>query len=330
MSPSDPDEGSLFLGTSAAAREVRRLVGRAARVDSSVLVMGESGVGKELVARDIHLRSSRKAGPFIAVNCAAIPQNLVESELFGHERGAFTDARGQRHGVFELAHGGTLLLDEIGDLSLEAQPKLLRVLETGEIQRVGGERTHRVDVRIIAATNADLKALCSEKRFRLDLYYRLGVLVIHVPPLRERIEDLPGLADHFAHELAAKANRPFARISPDAIARLQRHHWPGNVRELKSAIERALALHSGHFLDLDAFDVAQSSTPGLGGLLDQEWKTAREAFESVFAQRILLKHGGNVRAAAEEAGIAPRSLYKMIRRLGLGARPRRKSRGRES
>ena len=162
MSPSGPDEESLFLGASAAAREVRRLVGRAARVNSSVLVTGESGVGKELVARDVHLRSGRRGGPFIAVNCAAIPRDLVESELFGHERGAFTDARGQRRGVFELANGGTLFLDEIGDLSLEAQPKLLRVLETGEIQRVGGERAHTVDVRIVAATNTDLRALCKE------------------------------------------------------------------------------------------------------------------------------------------------------------------------
>ena len=144
------------------------------------------------------------------------------------------------------------------------------------------------------------------------------------------MDDLPGLADHFAHELAEKAGRPFARISPDAIDRLQLHHWPGNVRELKSSVERALALNSGHFLDLDAFDVAQISNPGMGGLLDQEWKKARAAFESVFAQRILLKHGGNVRAAAEEAGIAPRSLYKMIRRLGLVARPRRTPRGRKS
>ena len=187
-----------------------------------------------------------------------------------------------------------------------------------------------MDVRIVAATNADLKVMCAEKRFRTDLYYRLNVLVIHVPPLRERMEDLPGLADHFARELAAKANRPFARISPEAIERLQHYHWPGNVRELKSAVERALALHSGHFLDLDAFDVAQSSSPGLGGLLDKEWKDARAAFENAFAQRLLLRHGGNVRAAADEAGIAPRSLYKMIRRLGLHAGPRRKPRGGES
>jgi transcriptional regulator with PAS, ATPase and Fis domain len=328
MSPTSAEDDGLFRGSSAQAREVRRLAVRAARVDSSVLVMGESGVGKELVARDIHLRSSRKSGPFIAVNCAAIPQNLVESELFGHERGAFTDARGERRGVFELAHGGTLFLDEIGDLSLEAQPKLLRVLETGEIQRVGGERVRRVDVRIVAATNADLKALCAEKRFRWDLFYRLDVLVIAVPPLRERLEDLPALADHFARELASKANRPYTRLTDDAVERLLRYHWPGNVRELKSAIERALALHSGHLLDLEAFDVAQSTSPGFSGLFDHEWKKARAAFESAFAQRVLLKHGGNVRAAAEEAGIAPRSLYKMIRRLGLRARPRRKPRGR--
>jgi DNA-binding NtrC family response regulator len=293
-----------------------------------VRITGESGVGKELVARDIHIRSSRKGGPFIAVNCSAIPQTLIESELFGHERGAFTDARGERRGVFELAHGGTLFLDEIGDLSLEAQPKLLRVLETAEIQRVGGERARRVDVRIVAASNVDLKVLCAEKRFRWDLFYRLDVLVIHVPPLRERLEDLPALARHFARELAARANRPFTQISAQAIERLLHYHWPGNVRELKSAIERALALHSGHLLDLDAFDVAQSTNPGLGGLFDQEWRKARAAFESAFAQRVLLKHGGNVRAAAEEAGIAPRSLYKMIRRLGLQARPRRSPRGR--
>jgi DNA-binding NtrC family response regulator len=310
---------SAFLGGSAGAAKVRKLIRRAARVDSTVLITGESGVGKELVAREIYARSNRRDNPFVPLNCAAIAEQLIESELFGHEAGAFTDARHPRRGAFEMADTGTLFLDEVGDLSAHAQPKLLRAIETGEFTRVGGERMHRVDLRVIAATNHDLRTMSRDGRFRSDLYFRLCVLEIHVPPLRDRAEDIPELANHFARRIAEASQRPFTEISGPAMRQIEDYPWPGNVRELRAVIERALALSSGMVLDEACFnfDPVSSHRLSLKGMLDADWRDARQRFEEIYATELLKRHEGSVPKAARAAGLAPRSLYKMLQRLGL-------------
>ncbi len=295
------------------------LAERAARVSGTVLITGESGVGKELVAREIHARSARRGKAFVPVNCAAIADSLIESELFGHEAGAFTDAREARRGAFELADAGTLFLDEVGDLSRHAQPKLLRTIETAEFVRVGGESMHHVDIRLIAATNHDLRAMCREGRFREDLYYRLCIIHIHVPPLRERREDVRELAEHFARAISVSTGRPLRGISPEAMRMLEEYAWPGNVRELRAMIERALALSSGMVLDESCFslDGSSSASGDFRRLLRKDWRDARQAFETMYARDLLRRHGGNVTRAARAAGLATRSLYKILDRLGL-------------
>jgi transcriptional regulator with GAF, ATPase, and Fis domain len=299
------------------------LIERAAHVDSTVLITGESGVGKELVARDVHRLSARRRFPFIPVNCAALPDTLIENELFGHEPGAYTDAKSIHRGAFELADGGTLFLDEVGEFSLAAQPKLLRALEAAEIVRVGGERSRKIDLRIIAATNHRLKLMCKQKSFRVDLFYRLNVLSIHVPPLRKRPNDIPILAKHFATTLGGQIGRSRVAIDPQVMDHLVAYHWPGNVRELRSVVERALALSSGERLDLNSFELDPVSIPGVNGidLMEQEWRSAREGFEAAYARRLLRKYDGNVKTAARAAGLAPGSLYKMLRRLGIRPGP---------
>src|SRR5205809_7479087 len=217
-----------MIGASPSWRRMLTLVEQVADSSATILIQGESGAGKELVARAIHERSGRRAGPFVAVNCAALPETLLESELFGYEKGAFTGAAGRKEGRFELAHGGTLFLDEVADLSLVTQPKILRVLQEGEFERLGGNRTIRVDVRIVAATNQDLASLVRDKRFREDLFYRLNVITIKVPPLRERHEDIPVLAEHFLKLYAAKNNRPLEGFSKEAMRRIEAYSWPGN------------------------------------------------------------------------------------------------------
>lgn len=316
--PGLPDQRE-FLGISPAAADIRRLIDRAAASTATVLITGDSGVGKERVARQIHDLSTRRSATFVALNCAAIPETLIEAELFGHEQGAFTDARQRRQGAFERADGGTLLLDEIGDLSPTAQPKLLRALESGEIQRLGGQEPRAVDLRIVAATNQDLASMCAAGRFRSDLYYRLRVLCVHVPPLRERLEDLPLLVDAFLDRLAARLGRRPPRVTPSAMHYLSSYPWPGNVRELNAALERAVALNpSSDTLDLAAFELEPPDTSdSLSGLLDLEWRSAREGFEAAYARRLLRRHGGNVFRAARTAGLAARSLYKMIHRQRL-------------
>ena len=234
-----------MIGASPAFRRMMTLVEQVADSSATVLVQGESGTGKELVARAIHERSSRRDGPFVAVNCAALPETLLESELFGYEKGAFTGAAGRKEGRFELADGGTLFLDEIADLSPVTQPKILRVLQEGEFERVGGTQTIRVDVRIVAATNQDLATLVRDKRFREDLFYRLNVITIQVPPLRERREDVPVLAQHFLRVYAAKNNRQLDGFSDEALGCLEAYSWPGNVRELENVVERAVVLARG-------------------------------------------------------------------------------------
>jgi len=311
-------ESRLFLGASAGAEHVRELIRRAARVDSTVLITGESGVGKELVAREVHLRSARRNQPFRPINCAAIPDTLIEAEIFGHEVGAFTGARSRHRGVFELADGGTLFLDEVGDLSAGAQPKLLRVLETGELVRLGSEAPQKVDVRVIAATNHPLRRMTRDGRFREDLYYRLCVFEIRVPPLRERREDVPVLARHFATMISSKMRRDPIQLTEGAIDRLSSHPWPGNARELRHAVESAMAMSSGFVLGAEMFDLDPPSSPrSLSGLLERDWKGAKEAFEVAYVRRLLREHDGNVSNAARAAGLARRSFYKILQRLGL-------------
>jgi transcriptional regulator with PAS, ATPase and Fis domain len=313
------DFDSRFLGSSEAAADVRKQVRRAARVDFPVLVHGESGVGKELVAREIHARSERRHGNFVPINCAAIPESLIESELFGHVAGAFTDARSARRGAFEVAQDGTLFLDEVGDLSPAAQPKLLRAIESGEVLPVGGDVPKHVDLRVIAATNQNLKTMRREGRFRSDLYFRLDVINIHVPPLRHRIQDVPELAEHFARMVGESSRRPFGGFAPEAMELLVSHSWPGNVRELRAVVERAMAMSSGLLLDPSCFRIDPVTSPGLNlrALLQQDWKTANRGFEKTYARHLLAEHEGNVYKAAQAAKIAPRSLYKILRRLGL-------------
>src|SRR5215475_10938574 len=248
---------SEIVGQSAVLRRAIKEVETVAPTDSTVLIYGETGTGKELIARAIHNLSSRRSNPFVKLNCAAIPTGLLESELFGHEKGAFTGAIAQRIGRFELAKHGTIFLDEIGDISLELQPKLLRVLQEREFERLGSTKTLRSDARLIAATNANLAERVAEKRFRSDLYYRLNVFPISIPPLRERKEDIPLLARHFLEKYARRMNRRIDSIPAKAMSALSAYHWPGNVRELENFVERAVILSSGLELQLPVGELAQ-------------------------------------------------------------------------
>jgi nitrogen regulation protein NR(I) len=246
LNSEDYEEG--IVGRSEAMQEVFKVIGQVAPSDVTVLVTGESGTGKELVARCIHQYSARARKPFVAVNCAAIPENLIESELFGHERGSFTGATGQRVGRFEQCDGGTIFLDEIGDMALPTQTKILRVLQEGEIQRVGGAGTIKVDVRVIAATNRNLEEMVAERSFREDLYYRLNVVRLRLPPLRERMDDLPLLVDFLLQKLEKSGKARAKRLAPDAMVVLRRHRWPGNVRELENAIYRSAVMAQGEVI----------------------------------------------------------------------------------
>ena len=240
-----PDPSDRIIGRTAAMQEVYKTIGRVARSDATVLVWGETGTGKELVAQTIHQNSTYRQGPLVKVSCAALPETLLESELFGHEKGSFTGAMVQRKGRFEMAHKGTIFLDEIGEMSLGTQKKLLRVLQEREFERVGGSVSIQVDVRVVAATNKDLLAEVASNRFREDLYYRLNVISIFMPPLRDRIEDIPLLVEHFLHKHRFSVSSPPSRITDEALKVLEKHDWPGNVRELENAIERAVVMAQG-------------------------------------------------------------------------------------
>ena len=255
----DGDEHEL-LGRNPAMEGVRQLVRKVARTQATVLIQGESGTGKELVARALHRESARAEAPFIKVNCAAIPENLIESEFFGHEKGAFTGALNKREGRFELAHGGTILLDEISEISPSLQAKLLRVLQEREFERVGGNRTIKVDVRVIATTNRQLEQSVEKKEFRQDLYFRLNVVPVHVPPLRERIEDVTNLAEEFMRRFSRKHGVNAKGFTDGALQILKNHNWPGNVRELQNVVERAVILCSGNGL-LEAEHLGLGSAP---------------------------------------------------------------------
>ncbi|MBI5831931.1 MAG: sigma-54-dependent Fis family transcriptional regulator [Armatimonadetes bacterium] len=308
-------KGREILGQSPEIKRVMDLIDKVADTDATVLITGESGVGKELVAQAIHERSRRTGAPFVKVSCAALPETLLEVELFGAEEGAYTDARRQRIGRFELASSGTLFLDEIGDVSPGVQIKLLRVLQEREFERVGGNETIAVDVRLISATNQDLRDPSHVPPFREDLYYRLNVINIHVPPLRDRQGDIAALAEMFLKRSAREMSRGVKRIAPPAMRRLSEYTWPGNVRELENAIERAVVLADGDLLDLADFDFLE---PARGAARSEgpEDETL-EAMERAHIRRLLAACGGNRTQAAERLGIHRETLYNKIRRYGL-------------
>ena len=309
-----------LIGDSQALREVRARIALIAPTEARVLITGESGTGKELVASAIHRQSARAARPFVCVNSAAIPKDLVESEMFGHERGAFTGAGERRLGRFELADGGTLFLDEVGDLGAEAQAKLLRVLETGVIERLGGEKPITVDVRVIAATNKGLAKAAQEGRFREDLLFRLDVLPIHIPPLRERTDDIAPLVQHFVARQEARLGRP-VRYDAGAIPLLMGYSWPGNVRELANIVERLAILAGADVISAD--DVARvlpnsAGAPAEGGTwTDVALADALDAFERRLIARALSAAHGNVADAARKLATDRANLYRRMRRLGL-------------
>lgn len=314
-----------IIGRSAGLEAVRTLVERAAETDSPVLVTGESGVGKELVAREIHRRSPRRAGRFVALNCPAIPEALIESEMFGYERGAFTGADQTKLGLIELSAGGTLFLDEIGELPANVQAKFLRVLQEREIQRLGGLRPIPVDLRVIAATNRDLEKEVEAGRFRSDLFYRLNVIRVAVPPLRDRPADIPELAEHFLQRIGRKFNRPGLRLSDPVRAALGQYAWPGNIRELENVLERMAILADGPELtgavlpaELRPQAMAQPAVgPNAAPAWPQDYHRAKENFERSYLRQLLAECNGNVGRAAERSGISRRSLYEKIEKYGM-------------
>jgi two-component system nitrogen regulation response regulator NtrX len=320
-------EGAVvMIGRSEGLRRLLREVERVAPTQGKVLITGENGSGKDLVARAIHLGSRRADGPFVKLNCAAIPKDLVESELFGYEKGAFTGAVQSKKGKLELADGGTLFLDEIGDLSLEAQAKLLRAIETGEMERVGGTKTSQVDVRIVSATHKDLPAGVRAGTFREDLFFRLNVLPVHVPPLRERPEDIRPLADHFVHEFAAAEGLGEKVLEDDAIALLEEYSWPGNVRELRNLMERAVILVPGPMIrasDLSDWLVPVTRAPAAASDDDAEEEgasTLREEIERREAGtilRVLEEVRWNVTQAAAQLGVDRTNLHRKMRKYGI-------------
>jgi two-component system nitrogen regulation response regulator NtrX len=303
-----------MIGSSAAFRRVVEQATQVARSDARVLLTGESGTGKELLAEHIHRNSPFASGPFVKVNCAAIPVDLLESELFGHEKGAFTGATASRRGKFELADGGTIFLDEVRDLHEASQAKLLRVLQEGEFQRVGGDDTRHVSVRVVSATNQDLAALVSEKKFREDLYYRLSVVPIRVPPLRERPEDVRPLAEYFVEEFCRRNNFRPKRVDDEVFEELREYRWPGNVRELRNVVER-MAILAADPVGVDAIpvEIRLAQQAGAPSTLEE----TRAHAEREVIRQALEQAGWNVSAAARALGIERTRLHKRIKTLGL-------------
>ena len=306
-----------LLGEATAMQRLKEAIQQVAATDATVLILGETGTGKELVAHAIQEGGPRADRPFVKVSCAALPEGLLESELFGHERGAFTGAREQRKGRFELAHGGTLFLDEVGDMSPQTQAKLLRVLQEQEFERVGGTKTIRVDVRLIAATNRDLEGLAAEGAFREDLYYRLKVVPIRVPALRERPEDVPVLVAHFLRASAERWRKPVAEVTGEALALLCRYAWPGNVRELQHVVESILVFSRGDpIAEGDLPPAVRGEDRGDSG--DRAPRATLRELERQAVAGTLLATGGNRRKAAAILGIGLKTLYRKIQEFGLG------------
>jgi two-component system, NtrC family, nitrogen regulation response regulator NtrX len=315
------DRRLTMVGESYVMAQLREQVAMAAPTNGRVLVYGENGTGKELVARTIHNLSRRRTGPFIEVNCAAIPEELIESELFGHVKGAFTGALADRRGKFELADGGTLFLDEIGDMSLKTQAKVLRALQEQIVEPVGGTASVKVDVRVIAATNKDLPTEIRGGRFREDLYFRLNVIPIYVPPLRERDSDIPLLAEHFMAEFAREYGRRPKKLDPGAATGLRSYRWPGNVRELRNTIERLMIMVPGDTIALSdlafldggaaAVDKAAAESPSL------PLHEARDRFERDYILRALAANNGNISRTADALGVERSNLYRKMRAFGI-------------
>ena len=300
-----------MLGTSAQMRPIFETIRKVATTDAPVLILGESGTGKEMVAKAIHQRSNNRTGPFIAINCSAIPETLLESELFGHEKGAFTGAHVQRKGRIETASGGTLFLDEIGEIPLPLQVKLLRFLQEQTIERVGGRLSIQINTRVVAATNADLRKTMQAGTFREDLFYRLAVVQMVLPPLRDRDHDVRLLAQFFLNKFAAQVNKPNLAFDQDAIRALNKHLWPGNVRELENCIRRAVIMAEGKRVtakDLE-LNAGQSTAVTL--------KEAREEVERKMLQLALKKHGGKIAPAAAELGLSRPTIYELMEKLGI-------------
>lgn len=310
-----------LIGASEAMQEVYGMIEKVAPTDATVLILGESGTGKEVVADEIHRRSPRAGGPMVKINCAAIPETLIESELFGHEKGAFTGATSGKPGKFELADGGTIFLDEVAELSQAAQAKLLRVLEGKEFEKVGGTKPIKVDVRVIAATNRDLEEEVREGRFREDLYYRLSVFTIHLPPLRERREDIPLLVDHFVRRAGLKYGKPVRGVSRDALKLLMDYSWPGNVRQLQHCIERAVVMAEGELITVDDLPPYLREAPRRRPIeLSEEGFSLDgylERVERELIEEALKKTGGVQAKAAKLLGISERSLWYRVKKLGI-------------
>jgi two-component system nitrogen regulation response regulator NtrX len=315
------DRTLVIVGVSPVMEQLRAQVAMAAPSNGRVLISGENGTGKELVARQIHAWSQRSGAPFVEVNCAAIPEELIESELFGHVKGAFTGAVADRRGKFEIASGGTLFLDEVGDMSLKTQAKVLRALQEQVVEPVGGQASVRVDVRVIAATNKDLAAEIRQGRFREDLYFRLNVIPIAVPPLRDRRGDIVRLADHFAAEFAREYGRRPKAFSPEARELLEAYHWPGNVRELRNTVERLMIMAPGDvvrpqdlaFLELTGTAASPPAPQAIGPLFE-----ARDAWEREYIVAALNAHDGNMSRTADALGLERSNLYKKMRALNIG------------
>jgi two-component system nitrogen regulation response regulator NtrX len=326
------DRTETMVGESYAMRQLREQVAMAAPTNGRVLIYGENGTGKEMVARTIHALSRRRAGSFVEVNCAAIPEELIESELFGHVRGAFTGAVADRRGKFEVADGGTIFLDEIGDMSLKTQAKVLRVLQEQTMEAVGGTQTIRVDARVLAATNKDLQAEIRAGRFREDLYFRLNVIPIFVPPLRDRQEDIPLLADHFMAEFAREYGRRAKTFDSGARSTLQRYPWPGNVRELRNVIERLMIMVPGDAIsssDLGFLDPSGLARPAGDDASAERLSLheARDRFERDLILRTLAEQQGNMSRTAEVLGVERSNLYRKMKAFGIA--PSRKLEGEE-
>ena len=309
-------ETPKIIAESPAMKSVLKVVERIGPADANVLIMGENGTGKEVITRVLHSISSRRAKPLISVNAGALAEGVFESELFGHVRGAFTDAKTDRVGRFELADGGTLFLDEIGNVPLNLQAKLLRVIETGHFERVGSSKTQKVDVRLLSATNADLHAEVAQARFRQDLLFRLNTVEIRLPPLRDRLDDIPLLADHFLKIHRRRYHRPIVGFTPEALEALRHHLWPGNVRELDHVIERAVLMSAGHMVT--AFDLALETTPDarLSARLEE---MSLEDAERLLIKKALARFEGNANRAAEALGLSRSALYRRLQKYGLGS-----------
>ena len=306
---------SEIIGQSSAMLKIFQTIDRVAKTDANVLILGENGTGKEVIARAIHRNSSRKNENFASVDLGSITETLFESELFGHKKGAFTDAKEDRAGRFELANNGTLFLDEIGNLSLPLQAKLLTVLQNRKVSRVGSNKDTPIDIRLICATNMPLYDMVKENRFRQDLLYRINTIEVEIPPLRDRFEDIPLLANHFLKHYSSRYDKNISKISEGAMARMHKHPWPGNIRELQHAIERAVILSSGSVLQPEDFNFASSAAKDDGQLSLEQYNL--EEVEKLLIRKVLKKYNGNITQAASELGLTRSSLYRRLEKYGL-------------